>query len=65
MYVLIWSEGIPLGDVVIVGVYDTKAKANAAMQKNMIENDEEEERYTLINSNLNKEQLNIVHFTLA
>jgi hypothetical protein len=55
LYILIWSEDIPIGDAAFLGVYENKAQAEEAKQQNIFDiEDSEGETYQIIKTSLNQ-----------
>lgn len=55
LYILIWSEDVPMGDSAFLGVYENEAQAEEAKQRNIIDREEsEDETYQIIKTSLNQ-----------
>lgn len=55
LYILIWSEDVPMGDSAFLGVYENEVQAEEAKQRNIIDREESEgETYQIIKTSLNQ-----------
>lgn len=57
MYILISSEGMPMGNTTFLGVFETEIQAEAAKQNNIKDmEDAEDDMYLIIRTTVNRKQ---------